>query len=90
MTLKKGDIFGRIGSDTGRYVAPPGTNSDKLALAPGTDLSAYNEYKIIKDIQNVEKAQIAPWFDKPGGGTQMKLPMSIEELINRGYIKKNK
>ena len=88
MTLKKGDIFGRIGSDTGRYVAPPGTNSDKLALAPGTDLSAYNEYKIIKDIQNVEKAQIAPWFDKPGGGTQMKLPMSIEELINRGYIKK--
>ncbi|WP_154224961.1 TNT domain-containing protein, partial [Enterococcus faecalis] len=86
VTLKKGDTFGRIGKDTGRYTAPTGSSSDKLALAPGTDLSVYTEYEIIKDIPNVERAQIAPWFDKPGGGTQMLMPHSIKTLIEKGYI----
>ena len=41
---------------------------------------------LFKKIPNVERAKVAPWFGMPGGGIQNKLPMSIEELVKRGYI----
>ncbi len=86
INLNKGTTFGRIGGDTGSFVAPPKTSPDKLSLAPGTDISNYTEYVVLKPIPGVEKATVAPWFDKPGGGTQFKLPMTIRDLIREGYI----
>lgn len=86
ISLNKGTTFGRIGGDTGSFVAPPKTSPDKLSLAPGTDISNYTEYVVTKPIPGVEKATVASWFDKPGGGTQFKLPMSIRDLIREGYI----
>lgn len=86
INLNKGTTFGRIGGNTGSFVAPPKTSPDKLSLAPGTDISNYTEYVVTKSITGVEKATVAPWFDKPGGGTQFKLPMSISDLIREGYI----
>ena len=38
------------------------------------------------DKPGVEKSTVAPWFDKPGSGTQFKLPMTIRDLIYEGYI----
>ena len=86
INLNKGATFGRIGDDTGSFVAPPNTPLDNLSLAPGTDVSDYTEYVVIKPITGVEKVTIAPWFDKPGGGIQFKLPMTIRDLIREGYI----
>ena len=86
INLNKGTTFGRIGGDTGSFVAPPKTSPDNLSLAPETDISNYTEYIATKPISGVEKAIVAPWFDKPGGGTQFKLPMTIRELIREGYI----
>lgn len=34
----------------------------------------------------MQSGKIAPWFDQPGGGVQHKMPMSIQELIDGGYI----
>ncbi|WP_281276530.1 glycohydrolase toxin TNT-related protein [Campylobacter taeniopygiae] len=31
--------------------------------------------------------KISPCFDQEGGGTQIKLPISIEDLIQLGFIK---
>ncbi|EAI8300010.1 glycohydrolase toxin TNT-related protein, partial [Campylobacter coli] len=31
--------------------------------------------------------KISPCFDQEGGGTQIKLPISIENLIQLGFIK---
>lgn len=86
INLNKGTTFGRIGGDTGSFVAPPKTSPDKLSLAPRTDITKYTEYLVTKPISGVEKATVAPWFDKLGGGTQFKLPMTIRELIREGYI----
>lgn len=84
--MKPGAEIGRIGKGSGQYVAPPGTTPAKLSLKPGTDISMYNEYRILKEIPGVEKATVAPWFDQPGGGMQYKLPMSIDKLLEEGYI----
>jgi hypothetical protein len=86
ITMKPGIEVGRIGKGTGKYVAPPRTSPEKLSLKPGTDTSMYNEYKIVREIPGVEKAKIAPWFGQPGGGTQYKLPKSIDILLEEGYI----
>jgi hypothetical protein len=86
VTLQKCVKFGRIGGDGGSYVAPPNTPPDKLALKPGTDMSIYNGYKVIIDISEVQQAEIAKWFDMPGRGIQYKLPASINDLIDGGYI----
>lgn len=86
INLNKDTTFGRIGGDTGSFVAPPKTSPDKLSLAPGTDISKYTEYVVTKTISGVEKSTVAPWFDKPNGGTQFKLPMTIKDLILEGYI----
>jgi len=37
--------------------------------------------------RDVEAGKITPWFDQPGGGTQHKIPMPIQELLDKGYIK---
>ncbi|WP_439444157.1 glycohydrolase toxin TNT-related protein [Listeria aquatica] len=87
ISLQKGETFGRIGSNYGKFVAPRGTNPDKLSLAPGTDTTVYKEYVVIKEIPKVESADVAPWFDKPGGGKQMLLPYSINDLLQGGYIR---
>ena len=37
-------------------------------------------------IGNNKGSYVAPWFDMPGGGTQYKLPMSIEQLLKEQFI----
>ena len=90
ITMKPGEKFGRIGSPDGKYTAPPGTSPDKLSLAPGTDTSLYTEYVVVKEIPNVNRATVAPWFDKPGGGIQNLMPQTIRQLERDGFIKKVK
>ncbi|WP_425329913.1 TNT domain-containing protein [Thalassospira tepidiphila] len=46
------------------------------------------KYEVLKPIEGVKPGTAAPWFDQPGGCTQHKLPMKIEELIEQGYIRK--
>ena len=86
VTHRKGSEFGRIGANSGSHVAPPNTSPERLALKPGTDVAVYNEYRVIKDIPQVQQAEVAAWFDMPGGGVQYKLPASINELMEMGYI----
>ncbi len=76
----------RYGDDLGSYTAPSGTSYEQRSLAPGTDLKPYSQFEVIKPIEVVEQAEVAPWFDEPGGGTQYKLPMSVEDLIEEGYL----
>jgi hypothetical protein len=43
--------------------------------------------EVIKPIPQVQSGVAAPWFGKPGLGTQYQLPMSIDELVRAGFIK---
>ena len=84
-TFQEGDIFDRFGSRSGRFVAPVGTSYSARALAPGSNLTTYEKYVVNKSF-DAYSGFTAPWFNQAGGGIQYKLPMSIQELIDAGYI----
>ncbi len=88
VVLKEGTKLGRYGKirNDSKYVTEVGCSPDELSLPPWTNPQEYFELIIKKDIPNVEKSQIAPWGDSPGGGTQYRLPKSIKELIDEGII----
>lgn len=86
VTLKAGSVIvDRYGKYTGRYVSPKETLYENRALSRRTKKEEYHVYQIVKDIENVQKAEIAAWFGQPGGGIQYKLPKKIFEL--EGYLK---
>ncbi|WP_394355415.1 TNT domain-containing protein [Halocynthiibacter styelae] len=49
--------------------------------------SPYRQYEVIYSIPQVNSGPAAPWFGRPGGGTQHQLPMSIDELLDQGFIR---
>ena len=86
VTLKAGSVIvDRYGKYTGRYVSPKETLCENRALSRRTKKEEYYVYQIVKDIENVQKAEIVAWFGQPGGGIQYKLPKKIFEL--EGYLK---
>ena len=85
-TLLPGIKVDRYGSPKGSYVSPEGTPLEMRSLPKGSDLKPLNSYQVVKPIE-VEAGNAAPWFNQPGGGTQFKLPIPVQELIDTGYLK---
>lgn len=79
----------RFGYEGGTYTSPIGIKYEQRALQPGTHLKPYHKYKVLKQI-DVEKSTVAPWFGDPGLGIQYKLPMSLKDILSKGYIKEIK
>ena len=87
--LKAGSIIvDRYGRDTGQYLSPMGTPYEQRSLPRGSKNCEYHVYQVVKDIENVQAAEISAWFGQPGGGIQYKLPKRIIEL--GGYLKEVK
>jgi hypothetical protein len=79
----KGAKFDRIGGLGGNYLAPLGTPFEMRALpANGT----YRAFEVLKPFP-MQVSTTAPWFGKPGLGTQYKTPISIEDLLGLKYLK---
>ena len=90
VTLEPGTIVDRYGglSPQSMFAGEHGTPIPARSLnLKTTDMTIYNEYLIVKPIENVEKAITAPWFDSPGGGIQYVFPEPISVLIEKGFIK---
>ena len=83
------DIYG---VPTGSFLDPERDSFPSRALAPLSELAPYYVYEVTDDFE-VTLGKIAPWFDQPGGGTQITKyksngrPYSIEELIELKFIK---
>jgi hypothetical protein len=74
-------------ADQGKFVAPTDVPFDQRALPDSSLKSPYRQYEVLKPIPEVNSGSAAPWFGKPGMGTQYQLPMSIDELVAQGFIK---
>ncbi|MEV3855947.1 TNT domain-containing protein [Streptomyces sp. NPDC050095] len=77
--LEPGEALDRFGSEYGAYLAPAGDAYKKRALPPqnlNTRDAAfpcdYHAYVVEKPFF-VWQGPIAPWFEQPGGGQQIKL-----------------
>jgi len=94
--LQPGHRFDRYGgrfdekgnfTDQGKFVAPTDVPFDQRALPDSSLKSPYRQYEVLRPIPDVNSGSAAPWFGKPGMGTQYQLPMSIDELVKEGFIK---
>ncbi|KKZ99266.1 hypothetical protein B4147_3850 [Bacillus wiedmannii] len=91
-TLQPGTRLDRYGNPAGSFLAPESDSFPSRALVPHSEQAPYYVYKVIDDFE-VTLGKIAPWFDQPGGGTQIikyksnGRPYSIEELIELEVIK---
>lgn len=89
ITLKAGSIIvDRYGGATGQYLSQRETPYEQRSLPRGSKKRGYHVYQIVKDIDNVQAAEISAWFGQPGGGIQYKLPKKIFELSE--YLKEIK
>ena len=97
ITLFKGSTIDRYGGfiddetglfkDLGTFTAKAGEPFENRALPLSTLDKPYNTYQVIMDIPDVEAGVVIPWFGQKGKGVQYELPLSIDELIENGFLK---
>ncbi|GHI83475.1 hypothetical protein Sxan_08390 [Streptomyces xanthophaeus] len=101
--LAEGELLDRFGSEFGSYLAPAGDAYAKRALPPQNlntreaDFPCdYHLYAVVKPL-TVWQGSIAPWFEQPGGGQQIKLDpafvnpgagqrLNVKWLLDNGYL----
>ncbi|MFE3554651.1 TNT domain-containing protein [Streptomyces sp. NPDC059193] len=101
--LEEGERLDRFGSEFGSYLAPAGDPYAKRALPPqnlNTRDAAfpcdYHLYEVARSF-TVWEGSIAPWFEQPGGGRQIKLDpaflnpgegrrLNVKWLLDNGYL----
>jgi filamentous hemagglutinin len=91
---KVGDTLDRFGPRGGEYMSPAGTPYEARALPPGKMAETYEQYTVLKPF-TVVKEEIAPAFNQPGRGVQMRAQIpevqngfaTINDLILHGYLK---
>ncbi|MGY0071004.1 TNT domain-containing protein [Streptomyces sp. QTS137] len=101
--LEPGEDLDRFGSEYGSYLAPAGDPYAKRALPPqnlNTREPAYpcdyHRYTVTQPFA-VWQGGIAPWFEQPGGGQQIKLDpalltpgdgerLNVRWLLDNGYL----
>lgn len=97
-TLKVGTEIDRYGGyidnadglfhDKGTFASPMGATFGSRALPAATITKPYTQYRVIKEIPNVQAGEAIPWFGQEGMGVQYELPETIDALIKGGYIEK--
>ncbi|MFG3408039.1 TNT domain-containing protein [Streptomyces sp. NPDC048142] len=101
--LRTGQRLDRFGSEYGSYLAPAGDAYAERALPPQNlntrDVATpcdYRVYKVAKPFW-VWQGGIAPWFEQPGGGQQIKLDavflepgvgqrLNVKWLLDHAYL----
>ncbi|ARX81222.1 hypothetical protein SMD44_00620 [Streptomyces alboflavus] len=102
--LEKGELLDRFGSEFGSFLAPAGDSYAERSLPPqnlntrdAAHACDYRVYKVAKPF-TVWQGGIAPWFEQPGGGEQIKLDpvflnpgegqrLNVKWLLDQGYLK---
>lgn len=92
ITLPKGTVILRYGSEMGRYTAPDGTAYEKLALPYKKETIEFNRYKVVGENVKVEcvveKGFVAPGFDSSGGAVQYLHKKTVYDLIKKKIIER--
>jgi len=79
----------RYGPPTGTYLSPEGVPWYERSLSPGTRELPLHTYTVIKPFE-VKLGPAVGWYDQPGGGMQYKSYISVEELVNQGFLVEQK
>jgi hypothetical protein len=93
--LPKDYVLDRFGGEHGSFLSAAGDSFESRALPPSS-VGTPNQYVVTARgaaRMTVEKAEIAPWFGEPGGGTQYRLidaasgkSMSVTDAIANKWL----
>ncbi|WP_019546431.1 TNT domain-containing protein [Streptomyces sulphureus] len=103
VALRPGALLDRFGSEFGGFLAPAGDPYAKRALPPQSlntrDDNRPCDYRVYRVVRSfaVWQGGIAPWFEQPGGGQQIKLDaalldpgegerLNVKWLLEHGYL----
>ena len=84
-TLRPGTLIDRFGPRRGRFVSPAGTPFSQRGLPPETALESFETFEVLRAL-DVEGSIAAPAFGG-GLGVQFRLPASVQELIDAGFLR---
>ncbi|MFF4172860.1 TNT domain-containing protein [Streptomyces sp. NPDC001744] len=101
--LTPGERLDRFGSEYGGYLAPAGDAYAERALPPQNlntrDAAVPCDYRVyeVRRAFVVWEGSVAPWFEQPGGGRQIKLDpvfldpgegqrLNVKWLLDHGYL----
>lgn len=73
--------------DRGTFVSYEGEPFESRALPLETKSKTLKSYEVIKPIPKVNAGKAIPWFNQSDLGTQLETPLSIENLLAKGYLK---
>lgn len=73
--------------DLGTFVSYEGEPFENRALPLETKSKTLKSYEVVKPIPKVNAGKAIPWFNQSGLGTQLETPLSIENLLAKGYLK---
>jgi len=60
---------------------------EDYSLAPGSEYKNYSIFIVRKPITGKAGA-VYPWFDEPGGATQIVLPLPVKDLLADGSLER--
>ena len=92
-TLQPGQFIDRFGKASGRWLSPEGTPLPARSLPPNAIFPdedgswIYFRYEVLKPF-DVEMSEVAPAFGQPGGGFQYRTDETVQDLIERGYLRR--
>ncbi|MGW0328352.1 glycohydrolase toxin TNT-related protein [Nocardia sp. NPDC003183] len=85
--LQPGEVIDRFGGPSGRFTSPAGVPYPQRALPPtNLDGESYHQYEVLRPLP-VWQGGIAPQMGEPGLGSQHHLPVSVQALIDAGYLR---
>ncbi len=84
--LSKGTIISRYGPNRGVFVSPAKTSLEERALPKNTREKNELHIFVLKNDVTCYKSIVAPWFAQKGGGVQLRLTNSLQELLDRGDL----
>jgi hypothetical protein len=87
VSLEEGIIIDRFGDDKGTYFGEDGIAFDKRAMHPDSYEDVYSRFVVVKSF-DVGKGQVAEWFNESGNGFQLKADISVEKLLEGGYLRR--
>jgi hypothetical protein len=85
-TLSPGTVISRYGGEGGTYASPAGTPFSARALPPAQEALGESLYTVTQPLD--VDAGIAAWWQGGGGGIQYRLPASVSELLESGFLKR--
>ncbi|MGC5198817.1 TNT domain-containing protein, partial [Aphanothece microscopica] len=85
IVLPEGMLLDRFGAETGRFFSPRGAAFRARALPGICAALPYHAYRVTAPLL-ARVGPAAPWFDEPGGATQVMTDATAAQLLAHGTL----